>query len=144
MRVTSRLFQSIPLPVDWKKKLISSISPLLIFFEKEGVCSLVDPRYGDKYLINLPPSLSGCDICYSNNGWLLLSGNMPSTFLFNPFTTQILPFLKQTYVPVGRFPSYMAFSSYPTSPVLLFEIKQWPWKVGLNYTRLEGKRWDSG
>ena len=35
----------------------------------------------------------------------------------------------------------MAFSSYPTSPGLLFEIKQWPWKVGLNYTRLGGKRW---
>ncbi|XVF03869.1 hypothetical protein REPUB_Repub05bG0030100 [Reevesia pubescens] len=49
MRASCRLFRSIirSLPDVLKKALIPSLSPLLIFFEKDGVCSLVDSRHGD-------------------------------------------------------------------------------------------------
>ncbi|KAK6230244.1 hypothetical protein QUC31_001762 [Theobroma cacao] len=147
LRTACTVFRSVSPPVDWKKKALEGLelpplSPWLIFFEKDGVCSLVDPRHGDKYLISLPPSLSNCGIYYSKNGWFLMSGNTDSTFLFNPFTRKIVPFPKDD-IPYRFFTSYMGFSCYPTSSdclVVVFGQKFYQ-KVYLSYTRLGGQGW---
>ncbi|KAK6269636.1 hypothetical protein POUND7_006741 [Theobroma cacao] len=146
LRTTCTMFRSVSPPVDWKKALegleLPPLFPWLIFFEKDGVCSLVDPRDGNKYLISLPPSLSNCGIYYSKNGWLLMSGNTDSTFLFNPFTRKIVPFPKDD-IPYRFFTSFMGFSCYPTSSdclVVVFGQKFYQ-KVYLSYTRLGGQGW---
>ncbi|XVF03868.1 hypothetical protein REPUB_Repub05bG0030000 [Reevesia pubescens] len=75
-----------------------------------------------------------------------MSGNTASTFLFNPFTKQIVPFPTENHVPGRISTSIMGFSCYPTSSdCLLVEIKKfpskYPRKFEVNYTRLGGNRW---
>ncbi|XP_057454889.1 uncharacterized protein LOC130746320 isoform X3 [Lotus japonicus] len=99
-RATSGFFRSRVLPLQWRShshSLMSffddlSLSPLLVFVEKENVLTFVHPKHGIKYKysINLPEDMQGgCKICYLKEGWLLLTVNRMSNMFFNPFTREV-------------------------------------------------------
>lgn len=54
----------------------------------EGVECLVEPRIGveHKYYIRMPQVIEDAMICYSKDGWLLMSKDKSSK-LYNPLTT---------------------------------------------------------
>jgi hypothetical protein len=115
-RATCKKFHSVAPPIQWRIAAQGlenpCLSPWLVLFGKEGVYSFIDPKHGDKYLINLPQVLKeGNVICSSIDGWLLVTVNL-STFFFNPFTQEIVPIADQHIV---RNFSYMGFSSTPSS-----------------------------
>ncbi|XP_057432634.1 uncharacterized protein LOC130725421 [Lotus japonicus] len=103
-----------------------SLFPLFVYFEKEEVLTFVHPNHGIKYKysINMPEDIQGgCEICYSKDGWLLLSVNTFSNIFFNPFTKEVKqlaygPASKQygpTPKQVWKNTPLMGFSHPPTS-----------------------------
>ncbi|KAK4576151.1 hypothetical protein RGQ29_026913 [Quercus rubra] len=110
-RATCKIFHSAAPPIQWriameKVENPSLLSPWLVFFENESVCAFIDPKHGDKYIINLPQVLKGGIICGSKDGETL-------TFFFNPFTQAILPLAEN----MGRALDFscIGFSSSPPS-----------------------------
>ncbi|XP_030930088.1 uncharacterized protein LOC115955855 isoform X3 [Quercus lobata] len=125
-RATCKIFHSAASPIQWriameKVENPSLLSPWLVFFENESVCAFIDPKHGDKYIINLPQVLKGGIICGSKDGWLLVVVAEKShfflgeklTFFFNPFTQAILP-LAENMDRALDF-SCIGFSSSPPS-----------------------------
>ena len=125
-RATCKVFNSAAPPIQWRiamEKVVnpSLLSPWLVFFENESVCAFIDPKHGDKYIINLPQVLKGGIICGSKDGWLLVAVAEKShfflgenlTFFFNPFTQAILP-LAENMDRALDF-SCIGFSSSPPS-----------------------------
>uniref|UniRef100_A0A2N9F8U2 KIB1-4 beta-propeller domain-containing protein n=1 Tax=Fagus sylvatica TaxID=28930 RepID=A0A2N9F8U2_FAGSY len=120
-RATCKIFHSAPPSIQWRIALQmrvenpSLLSPWLVFFEKQSVCTLIDPIHGDKYHINLPQELKGgCIVCGSKVGWLLVAVGEKSTFFFNPFTQVILPLAELSGDKPRNF-SCIGFSSSPIS-----------------------------
>ncbi|GMY31273.1 f-box/kelch-repeat protein [Fagus crenata] len=120
-RATCKIFHSAAPSIQWRIALQmrvenpSLLSPWLVFFEKQSVCTLIDPIHGDKYRINLPQELKGGYIvCGSKVGWLLVAVGEKSTFFFNPFTQVILPLAELSGDKPRNF-SCIGFSSSPIS-----------------------------
>jgi hypothetical protein len=134
-RATDKLFRSIAPPVQWNA--ISrlrfddhSLCPLLVFLNKDNVFEFVHPKHGVKYkyTIKLPKAKgnffggntngdqylmnSGCEICYSKDGWLLLTMNKKYSIFFNPFTKKVMPF---QYTPKIKSSKCVGFSQCPIS-----------------------------
>jgi len=132
-RATDRLFWLGAPPVQWNEMSIlrfddNSLCPLLVFLDKDNIFTFVHPKHGlkYKYTIKLPKVKflgsnanddeylnSDCEICYSKDGWLLLTMNTDCSFFFNPFTKEVKPF---KYGPVTiRSAMCVGFSRCPTS-----------------------------
>lgn len=64
---TCRLFRSEAPPNQWD--MVSndmethSSSQWLMFFEKDDICTFINPRFSQEYFMSLPKPLSGCVIC---------------------------------------------------------------------------------
>ncbi|XP_057428483.1 uncharacterized protein LOC130721913 [Lotus japonicus] len=108
-----------------------SLSPLLVYFEKDNVLSFVHPKDGvkNKYNINVTLDLQPyCEICYSKDGWLLMVVNKHSSFFFNPFA-------KEQEKPPANVPltdvlntRCIAFSHPPASPkCVVVELQRIPY-----------------
>ncbi|GMY30856.1 f-box/kelch-repeat protein [Fagus crenata] len=127
-RATSKMCHYAAPPIQWRissqrfEKL--SLSPWLTLFEKDGACTFIDPKYGDKYFINLPQMLKeGNVICSTKDGWLLLTLGLELSFLFNPFTQVILQ-LPNMGIRYRNFPC-IGFSSAPSSSeCVIVDIKK--------------------
>ncbi len=120
-RATCKIFHYAAPSIQWRIALQmrvenpSLLSPWLVFFEKQSVCTFIDPKHGEKYHINLPQELKGgCIICGSQDGWLLVAVGEKSTFFFNPFTQVIIPLAELNGHETRSF-SCIGFSSSPTS-----------------------------
>jgi len=135
-RATNKHFRIGAPPVQWRSyNDISvlrfddhSLCPLLVFLDKDNVFTFVHPKHGlkYKYTIKLPKVNflegkayddvhlnSDCEICYSKEGWLLLTRNSNCSFFFNPFTKEVIPF---EYEPITiRSGKCVGFSHCPTS-----------------------------
>ncbi|KAF7831160.1 F-box/kelch-repeat protein [Senna tora] len=88
---------------------------LLLSVNDRTAFKFVDPIHGTSFLMSVPESLKGNVVCYSKNGWLLMSDGKSSMSFLNPFTEEIikLPTLRIKH----SASSYaMSFSSLPTSP----------------------------
>jgi hypothetical protein len=113
-----------------------SLCSLLVFLDKDNVLTFVHPKHGlkykytiklpkvnflggnandyddnddydDEYLIN-----SDCEICYSKDGWLLLTMNKNCSYFFNPFRKEVIPF---EYGPIIRSAKCVGFTHCPKS-----------------------------
>lgn len=106
-----------------------SLCPLLVFFDKDNVFTFLHPKHGlkykytiklpkldflegntndDEYLVN-----SDFEICYSKNGWLLMTLNESCSFFFCPFTKEVRPFKNGPIT--TRSAKCVGFSHCPTS-----------------------------
>ncbi|XP_057428625.1 uncharacterized protein LOC130722052 [Lotus japonicus] len=123
-------------PLQWRSPSHISMSSfddvslfsLFVFFENEEVLTFVHPLYGIKYKysINLPKDIHGdCEICYSKDGWLLLSINTFSNMFFNPFTKEAKQLAYGPALEVWKNTLLMGFSHPPTSSeCVVVELQQ--------------------
>ncbi|CAJ2639928.1 unnamed protein product [Trifolium pratense] len=110
-RATDKLFRLAAPPVQWNAMSMlrfddhSVLCPFLVFIDMDNVFTFVHLKLGlkYKYSIKLPEVIflggnangrqylinSDCEICYSKDGWLLLTTKNYS-FFFNPFTKKAL------------------------------------------------------
>lgn len=128
LRATSKMFHSAFPPIQWRiasqRFENPSLSPWLAFVEKDGTCAFIDPKFGDKYFINLPQRLKkGNVICSTKDGWLLLKVGHRSLFLFNPFK-QVIIRLPFTESPMQGFSCIGFSSSSSSSECVVVEIQK--------------------
>ncbi|KAK8620514.1 hypothetical protein V6N13_066988 [Hibiscus sabdariffa] len=126
LRASHSVFRSIPIPRHLNKTTPSLYSPWLIL-QRDSVWSMIDPVCGDSYFIKLPdPPLSTSTLSFARKGWLLMSGRLFSSHLFNPLTRQLVPFPKKGSSLEGRrmSRSFMAFSDYPSPNCVALEINK--------------------
>ncbi|KAK8651780.1 hypothetical protein V6N13_141364 [Hibiscus sabdariffa] len=126
LRASHSVFRSIPIPRHLNKTTPSLYSPWLIL-QRDCVWSMIDTVCRDSYFIKLPnPPLSISTLCFARKGWLLMSGRLFSSHLFNPFTRQLVPFPKKSSSLDGRrlSRSFMAFSDYPSADCLALEVNK--------------------
>ncbi|KAF8395792.1 hypothetical protein HHK36_019743 [Tetracentron sinense] len=130
------------LPTKWNNALIESstqCSWLMSIQTEMGKCSFFDPTSSMTYFMDVP-DLSGATICFSKDGWLLISQGLHSVFFFNPFTKARieLPDLNTNYFFKG-----ISFSSSPTSPdCVVFGINNnFPEWIEIGVCRRGDKSW---
>ena len=106
-RATCKVFNSAAPPIQWriameKVENPSLLSPWLVFFENESVCAFIDPKHGDKYIINLPQVLKGGIICGSKDGWLLVAVAEKSHFFLGENFNFLFQSIHTSHSTVGR------------------------------------------
>lgn len=137
-RATNRLFHLSTPPIQWRSSSAISMSrfdrlsssPLFVYFEKDNVLTFVHPKNGLKYKYNINLTMDiqqYCEICYSKDGWLLMTLDKSSSFFLNPFAKeQQKPLANGSALNTGC----IAFSHPPTSSecvvVNFVKIPQWP------------------
>eukprot|EP00257_Ricinus_communis_P011456 XP_002532555.2 uncharacterized protein LOC8279837 [Ricinus communis] len=115
LRTTCSLFRSLAPPIQQKLCLQNhSSSPRLMFFEKDNICTFFEPKNSDKCYLHLPQQLAGCQICYSKDGWFMMSRGKNFFYCFNPLTGEILKFTDTTSVLELEL-ICVGFSTSPTS-----------------------------
>ncbi|KAF9621465.1 hypothetical protein IFM89_021769 [Coptis chinensis] len=133
---------SLPPTIRWTVNPICSATqcPWLMFSNRGSrTCSFVDLTSNATHSFDMP-ELLGAQICFSSDGWLLMSKGEYSMFFFNPFTTVTieLPDLPQSFLFSG-----LSFSSLPTSAeCVVFGIMPITYNfTDVCYLRLGEKAW---
>ncbi|WRX29320.1 hypothetical protein QQP08_021807 [Theobroma cacao] len=121
-RLVGKTFRLVAPHVQWREtshKLNShSLSPWLMFAQGNSrtLHNFIDPKFGDRYLMNIPESIIDFDIRYSKEGWLLMSSRDEggSMCFYHPFTKKLIS-VPPLVVNLERCHSF-GFTSLPTSP----------------------------
>ena len=75
-----------------------------------NIYNLLDPKLGGRYLVSSPEFLVDFTICYSREGWLLMSKGQEPMLFYNPFRNNLIV-AEQGWNPCVSF----CFSHLPTS-----------------------------
>ncbi|XVF87403.1 hypothetical protein PTKIN_Ptkin18bG0117500 [Pterospermum kingtungense] len=77
-RSVCNTFSKVAPSIKWReaslKLKLPPLSPWLVFPKGNlsAIHTFIDPHFGGRYLIKIPESLLDTQICYSNDGWLLM------------------------------------------------------------------------
>ncbi|XP_022717676.1 uncharacterized protein LOC111276132 [Durio zibethinus] len=131
-RLVCKTFRLVAPQIQWRQTFnleSHSLPPWLMFSGHQGdsraLHTFIDPKLGDRYLMNIPKSIIDFDIRYSKEGWLLMSSKVQgdSMFFYNPFIKKLI-----SVPPQADFEIYhsFGFSSLPTSPgCIIVGISLW-------------------
>ncbi|WRX29319.1 hypothetical protein QQP08_021806 [Theobroma cacao] len=112
--------------IQWREtspKVLKShpLSPWLMFAQGNSrtLHNFIDPKFGGRYLMNIPESIIDFDIRYSKEGWLLMSSRDQggSMFFYQPFAKKLIH-VPPPLVNMDECYSF-GFISSPTSPYCL-------------------------
>ncbi|XVF03878.1 hypothetical protein REPUB_Repub05bG0031000 [Reevesia pubescens] len=120
-RLVCKTFRLLAPQIHWRETLkldSHSLHPWLMFADQGNSRTLhtfIDPKLGDRYLMNIPKSIIDFDIRYSKEGWLLMMSKVDgdSMFFYNPFTKKLI--LVPPQIDFETYHSF-GFTSLPTSP----------------------------
>ncbi|KAF9621099.1 hypothetical protein IFM89_016533 [Coptis chinensis] len=140
-RPVCKKWASIP-PIRWTTDTtgVTTQYPWLMYSNrKKSTCSFIDPVFNVTHCVDRT-ELRGARICFSKDGWLLMSKGDRSMFFFNPFTkvTIDLPDLPRDFAFRG-----LSFSSLPTSAdCIVFGVNTFSTDyVRIDYVRLGNQAW---
>ncbi|XVF33313.1 hypothetical protein REPUB_Repub17cG0157800 [Reevesia pubescens] len=139
VRAVCKNWRSLVLPIQWKPnhKDIPFKYPWLMFPQGEkGVYNFYDPISNLIHSISIP-ELEGCEICYSKQGWLLVTKAPRSIFFFEPFTRRKIQLPDLRYWFQG-----ICFSAHPTSSYWqIFAIDHLKSSMRIQYLRSGNENW---
>ncbi|PIA46786.1 hypothetical protein AQUCO_01500377v1 [Aquilegia coerulea] len=132
---------SVP-PNRWPTNKVGSATecPWLMFSNRENItCSFLDPISSFTHCVNMP-ELMGAKICFSKDGWLLMSKGDHNIFFFNPFNNITI---KLPDLPVPFRFSGLSFSSLPTFPdCVVFCVNSSTYnEIDICYLHISAKAW---
>ncbi|XP_028089715.1 F-box/kelch-repeat protein At1g57790-like [Camellia sinensis] len=144
LRSVCRGWRSLTPPIRWRSDptSLTSIECWLMLFEREkGLWSFCDPMNNSTYYM-YSKELLGCEIRFSNDGWLLVTEGLRSVFFFEFFSkTKIkLPDLVEDYCFDG-----ISFSASPiSSDWVVFAISHTTsMVVNISYIKTGDENWTS-